>query len=451
MTATVFGAAVKTLRNWEGVEIGPLSTPLDIDDGNALKIFHRIMTALGLLIITLLLIGSIAPLRVTSNAVGQVVPSGSILPVNHLEGGIVAEIKASAGDIVEKGAPLIRMSPVNAASELDQLTSKRAYLTAQRIRYAALLDGAPPDFSQIAKTHPKFALDESSTYEQEKAAYDRSTEGLKARLAQRVASKTALEAELLSMRRQRALLAEQAKVERELFKQGFASRQDHLQTENAALNAEIDLTRLNGELAGAKEAALEAQHALDQLVAEKRAEWQSKATEIDAQIFEVGALALRSEDKVERLEIRSPSRAIVQELKPKAAGEVIRPGDQVATLLPLGEEIVAEIRMRPEDAGHVKVGQRAWVQVTSFDPGLYGKIDGDVLYISPTTFTDEKGGTYFKAKISLGSRHLKRGRKSYEILPGMMVQASIVTDERSVLSYLLKPINRAFQNAMTER
>ena len=451
MPSRKLSSFASALKNWEGVDIGSLTTPLDIEDGAALKAFHRITTALGVLVIALLAIGAVAPLRVTSIAIGQVIPEGSILPVNHLEGGIVAEIQAKAGTVIEKGAPLVRLSPVSAASESDQLASKRAYLTSQRLRYEALLSNIPPDFSTIARTFPQFAIDESQTYEQERAAFDRSTEGLRARLAQRIATRDAAAKELSGSRRSRDLLEEQSRMSKELLKQGFTARQDDLQIENAAINASISVTRLEGEFVAAKEAALESQHALDQLFAEKKAEWHGKISEIEAQISELTALTLRSADRVERLEIRAPQRAVVQELRPKAPGEVIRPGDVVAMLLPLGDTIVAEIKMRPEDAGHVKVGQKARVQVTSFDPGLYGQIKGEVLYISPTTFTDEKGGTFFKATISLGDHQLRRGKKRYEILPGMMVQANIVTDQRSVLSYLLKPVNRAFQNAMTER
>lgn len=451
MKAPKFPRIATTLKNWEGVDIGSLTTPLDIEDGAALKAFHRVTTALGLLVIALLVIGAVAPLRVTSNVIGQVIPEGSILPVNHLEGGIVAAIDAKAGTVVEKGATLVRLSPVSAASESEQLASKKAFLSAQRLRYEALLTNTPPDYASIAKTYPQFAIEEAQTYEQERAAFDRSTEGLRARLAQRIATRDAVTKELAAARRSRALLEDQSRMSKELLKQGFTARHDDLQIENAAINAGIEVTRLEGENVAAKEAALESQHALDQLYAEKKAEWHAKVSEIEAQIFELTALSLRSTDRVERLEIRAPQRAVVQELRPKAPGEVIRPGDVVATLLPLGESIVAEIKMRPEDAGHVKIGQRARVQVTSFDPGLYGQISGEVLYISPTTFTDEKGGTFFKATISLGDHQLRRGRKRYEILPGMMVQANIITDQRSVLSYLLKPVNRAFQNAMTER
>lgn len=451
MKTLALGPIASAIKNWEGVDVGSLTTPLDIEDGGVLKAFHRVMTALGVLVITLLAVGAVAPLRVTSNVVGQVIPEGSILPINHLEGGIVSAIEVKAGTVVEKGATLLKLSPVSAASESDQLASKKAFLSAQRLRYQALINNTPPDYADLGKAFPKIAIEESQTYEQERVAFDQSTEGLRARLAQRIASRDAVAKQLSASRRSRKLLEEQSRASKALLEQGFTARQDDLQIESAHINAQIEVTRLEGEYAAAKEAALESQHALEQLYAEKKAEWHSKASEIEAQLFELSALSLRSADRVERLEVRAPRRAVVQEVRPKAPGEVVRPGDVIATLLPLGDSIVAEIKMRPEDAGHVKIGQKARVQITSFDPGLYGQINGEVLYISPTTFTDEKGGTFFKATISLGEHQLKRGRKKYEILPGMMVQANIVTDQRSVLSYLLKPVNRAFQNAMTER
>lgn len=438
-------------RNWEGADIGALTTPLEIEESPATRVFQRVTTVLGLLVIALIALAAVAPLHVTSTAIGQVAPEGEVIPLHHLEGGIVAAVTAKPGEVVEKGETLIRLSPIDAETEANQISSKRGHLTAQRLRYAALAAGAPPDFSPIAKNWPDFAADENTGYEQEREAFERSVSGLQSRLLQRETTSSALARQLSAARREKQLLSEQAELARRLLAEGFSSRADQLQSESAAINAEIEATRLDGDYAAAKEAALEAQHALDQLIAEKRAEWQNKVSDIDAQISDLNAISTRSADKLRRLEITAPARALVQDIKPNAPGEVIRPGDVVATLLPLGDEMVAEVRLRPEDIGHVKIGQDARVQVTSFDPGLYGHIAGRVLYVSPTTFVDDKGGAFFKAKISLGDRQLRRGRKAFDVLPGMTVQAVIVTDKRSVLSYLLKPVNRAFQNALTER
>lgn len=451
LVVTLLNKAVHAFRNWEGEAVGSLTAPFETGDGAALRVFHRVTTALGVLVLALIGIAAVAPLRVTALAAGQIVPEGSTRPVYHLEGGVVADILVRAGDLVEKDAPLIQMAPVGAASENLQLESKSAFLTSQRVRLSALLKGEPVDFSSIGEEHAHFAEDEAALHQQDEIAFERETAILKARRAQQEATRAALGRQLTSARRSRDAHKRQNEVVSSLLEQGFASQSDGLEAESNYLRAEIDVTRLEGEYVAAQEAENEAAHALDQLIATRRQEWSKQISDIDAQLFELQAMSLRSQDKVDRLIVRAPHRGIVQEIAPKSPGDVLRAGDPAATLVPLGKEIVAEVRLRPQDSGHVRIGQRARVQATAFDPELYGTIEGEVRAISPTTFEDRDGAAYFKATISLGDGALRRGKKTFPLTPGMEVTANIVTDERSLLSYLLKPVNRAFRGALTER
>ena len=126
-----------------------LALPLEIEVGRWPAMFRAIMSSVTLVLVLLLLLAAVAPVRELAVAEGQIVPDGSTLPIQHLEGGIVGAILVKPGQLVEAGQVMIRMEPTIARSDLGQLAARRATLAATRIRLTALLAGGIPDFSVI--------------------------------------------------------------------------------------------------------------------------------------------------------------------------------------------------------------------------------------------------------------------------------------------------------------
>jgi adhesin transport system membrane fusion protein len=155
-------------------------------------------------------------------------------------------------------------------------------------------------------------------------------------------------------------------------------------------------------------------------------------------------------DRVARLIVRAPIHGRVQQLLQRSPGEVVRAGETIARIVPLDDELVAEVRVRPEDIGSVRPGDRAQIKVTAYDFNQYGKIAGEVAEISPTTFEDEQKRLYYRALVRYNQSQVPSHR-SWRLQPGMTVDAEVISGEKTLLRYLMKPVSRGIDVAFTER
>ncbi|SMH62384.1 putative HlyD family type I secretion protein [Azospirillum agricola] len=142
---------------------------------------------------------------------------------------------------------------------------------------------------------------------------------------------------------------------------------------------------------------------------------------------------------------------IVQELSVKTAGVVVVPGGLVARIVPLGEELVADVRVSTRDIGFVAPGQPVKVKVAAFDYARFGRVEGTLKSVSPTTFFDQDKTPYYQGRVTLAANHVGDNLRQHLLLPGMTVEADIATGEKTVLQYLLKPIYTTLDGALRER
>jgi HlyD family secretion protein/adhesin transport system membrane fusion protein len=272
-----------------------------------------------------------------------------------------------------------------------------------------------------------------------------------ARLAQRRAEVAAARAELSSLNVQLAANFERLALREKLMKEGYASKNTYLETKVVLEQTRARLAQLNGQEAAGLSAETEVGSQLADAEATKRVEWSTELAKVATDLAETEELLTKSRDRAERVSITAPTKALVLEVLPKSRGEVLKPGDVAVSLVPLEGPLLAEVRLRPEDAGYVHDGVPARVKLSAFDPEIYGPIDGNVLSVSPTTFRMEKGEPYYRVRLSLSRTNLKIGAEHRMVLPGMVVRAEIVTGEKSVLRYLLKPIYRSLDLVFSER
>jgi HlyD family secretion protein/adhesin transport system membrane fusion protein len=432
-------------------DVDQLALPLEIEVGRWPSLFRGILLSGTSAVLILVGLLAVSPLKELSVAEGQVIPEGQVLQVQHLEGGIVGELMAKPGHIVEAGQPLIRMDPTAARAELGQLSSRRKSLLAARIRLQALLDGTTPDFTEAGPADDPAVAESRSNFERERESAVQTIALYQTRVAQRSAEAAAAEAELLTLGNQESANVERVDLRGRLFKEGYASR-------NAFLDARIQLDQVRGRAAqvrgqaeAARSAVLEAKSQLADQQATRRLQWSTELSKTIAELGETEQLMARSRDRVERLYVRAPQRGVVQSMGPKSKGDVLKPGDVAAELVPVGDQLVAEVRLDPQDVGYVRPGLQARIKLTAFDPEAFKPVSGTVKEVSATTFKTEKGQPFYRVLIALDQSTIERGAETHEVLPGMVVRAEIVTGEKSVLRYLLKPIYRSVELAFTER
>jgi membrane fusion protein, adhesin transport system len=428
-----------------------LALPLEIEVGRWPALFRTLMGSVTLVLALLLLLAAVAPVRELAVAEGQIVPDGSTMPVQHLEGGIVGAILVKTGQVVEAGQVMMRMEPTIARSDLSQLTARRTSLAAARIRLTALLAGKAPDFSTLGADAANVIVEQQELYRRAADSLTKLRELYGARLAQRRADVAAAQAELSSLGIQLTANTERLALREKLMKEGYASKNSYLETKVLLEQTRARIAQVNGQEAAGLMAGTEVASQLADTEATRRVEWSTELAKTTADLAETEELRAKSRDRAERVSVVAPTRAMVLEILPKSVGEVLKPGDVAVSLVPLEGPLVAEVRLRPEDAGYIHDGVPARVKLTAFDPEQFGPIDGKVLSVSPTTFRMEKGEPYYRVRLSLSRTNMTMGAAQHMVLPGMVVRAELVTGEKSVLHYLLKPIYRSLDLVFSER
>jgi adhesin transport system membrane fusion protein len=431
--------------------IDHLALPLEIEAGRWPALFRGLLVSVTSAVAILLVLFAVAPVKELSVAEGQIVPEGSTLPVHHLEGGIVQAVLAKAGSIVEAQQPILLMEPTAASSDLGQLATRRASHLAAVTRLRALLAGAVPDFTSAGPPDSPAVIENLALYKREREAMDKLRETQSSRVAQRVSSVAAAEAEMKSLQAQLTANAERMRLREKLHREGYASRNAYLDAQVQLEQTRARVAQVEGQIAAGRSAVAEAKSQRAEAESAKEVEWSTELAKTTAELGEVDQMLAKSQNRVDRLLVRAPVRGLLQDVIAKSPGDVLKPGDAAAHLVPLDGRLLAEVRLDPQDAGYVRIGHPARIKLTAFDPEAFGPIDGTVVDISPTTFMNEKNIPYYKATLSLSHTTVERGGEKHQIIPGMVARAEIVTGEKSVLRYLLKPIFRSVDLAFSER
>ncbi len=427
-----------------------LSQPTILEEFGPPRLLIHLMQAVSVLIVGLIVWAAFAEIRETALAQGQVIPAGSVLQVQHLEGGIVSEILVEDGDIVDRGQPLIRLESASAHAELEQLRAREAGLALRAERLRAFVTGREADFA-IGDAHPELAADQQAILAMQSEARASQRRVLEARIEQKQAQAASLIGQRKSLERQVAILEEELAMRDALLKKGLVSRVVYLETERTLNRTRGELASMEGEAAKTIAAIREAQDSLEETDLGLRNDALKEMGEVTSELAQVREQLGKLRDRVARLSVVAPARGIVKGLIAKTVGGVIPPGETVMEIVPFDETLVAEVRISPRDIGHLRVGQEAKVKVSTYDVARFGSVEGHVQQLSATTFMDEQGDPYYRGVIALASDHVGKNPEANMILPGMVVDVAINTGSKSVMQYLLKPVYRGLDGAFSER
>ena len=427
-----------------------LSEPLILEEAGPPRVLSQLLRVVCLLIVGLIAWAAIAEIRETALAQGQVIPAGSVRQVQHLEGGIVAEILIEDGDIVERGQALIRLESARAAAELEELRAREAALALRAERLRAFAQRREADFS-VAGGYADLAADQQSILEMQVEARDSQHKVLRARIDRQEALTAALVKQQKSLERQVAILEEELGMRDQLLKKGLVSRMLYLETDRTLSRTRGELARIMGEAASTSAAVREARASLAELDTGLRSNALKEMGEVTSELARLRETKTKLEDRVRRLQVTAPVRGIIKGLAANTVGGVITPGESLMEIVPFDENLVAEVRIAPHDIGHLRVGQETQIKVSAYDVARFGSVDGSLQQISASTFEDEQGDPYFKGIIALSNNYVGRDPENNLILPGMVVDVAINTGSKSLLQYLLKPVSRGFDGAFRER
>lgn len=429
-----------------------LALPIELEEGAPPHLARTAMAVISGLVIVLLVWANVAHIRELSVATGEIAPYGSTREAAHLEGGIIDEVLVEPGDLVVENQALAKLRAEGSGGEVDRLSARRASLAIRAERMDAQATGRNPDFSAWRENWPALITEQQTVFDSAVAQQKASMATFISRETSAKSEVSKAESQLRSERELLQFAREQLAIQDQLIDEGFTSKQSHLQAKSAVATAEANAAVAKNRLDQAR-GALEAATA-DRTGAE--AEYKTKIAEERASV--IGELAELEQpfnalqDRSDRLTVRAPVAGIVNAVLVNGRGDVVHPGGVVAEITPTGAKMFAEVHVAPKDIGHIAPGQKTDVTVTTFDPNRYGKIAGTVSHISADSFTDERTGeTYYIAYVALGSQTVGKGHNMHALTAGMQVRAEIVTQKRTLMQYVLKPVGRSLDRAFTER
>ena len=399
-----------------------------------------------------------APVSGAAIAPGVIGPEGSVQRVQHLEGGIIREIRVREGDRVAAGEVLITLAGIGAQAEAGQLTSRLQALAAAEARLQAERDGA----AAIAFSHPSLAdradpevqklIDQQDSQFHARRANDESQGAiLNQRIAQLRQQIAGAEKQLAGVRRQNELIRQEIGIVKDMVEKGYERKSRLL----ALQRAEAELLGQDGQLvssvARAEEQIGETRLQVVNIAVKRREDVDEQLADVQAKRSEVEQQIRESLDKVARTQIVAPVAGTVLDLKFKTVGGVIRPGDEVLSIVPGQDELIVEARVSPRDIDDVHAGQHAYVIFPSFPQRNLHRIDAKLRSVSPDALHDEKTGqAYYAAKVEIDRRQLKALDPDVVLTPGMPAEAFISTVDRTVLEYLLQPFAFTVEHSFRE-
>lgn len=381
---------------------------------------------------------------------GKVVPSSQIQVVQNLDGGVVEEILVRPGQFVEEGDVLLRIDPTRYSSSLGERQAETLALTAKAARLEALAAGTPLNMPEdvIAKA-PEHATLEARVWEA-------STNELRSNLAVAQEQINQRRQELRETQANRdqaasscSLTSQELNMTRPLLQSGAVSEVDILRLQREVARYCGESKAASAQIERIQSAIQEAEERLAEIEVTFRNEAGTELAETRAKLASLRQGEKALEDRVRLAEVRSPVRGTVKSLFANTVGGVIQPGKDILDIVPTDDTLLLEVRIHPRDIGFLHPGQSASVKFTAYDFAVYGGLDGVLEQISADTITDEKGDSFYLAKVRTEQAFV--GEDNRPILPGMTADVHILTGKRTVLQYLLKPILRARENAFTER
>ena len=350
------------------------------------------------------------------------------------------------------GQPLIKINDIAFSSSFEEnrlryleLVAKAKRLTAEAFNQEFVAD------ETVAKEAPKLIEAERSLFESHLRQLHETLGILEEKINQQQSALLEAQARQKQLGKSLSLLRKEIKIKKPLVDRGIISEVEfiQLQQKEAEMEGEIEavelsIPRINSTI---EEARFSKQ--------KERLDFQNKAkqelNEVNAEIGRISETQNTLQDRVKRTMLRSPVNGIVQRLYINTIGGVISPGNNIVDIVPQDDALLVELRISPVDIAYINVGQFARLKFSAYDFAVHGSLQGIVIFVSADTITDPEGETYFLVRVKPNKSFLGVKSNELPIKIGMTVEADIITDKKTILSYLTDPVHRGIDKALRER
>ena len=237
------------------------------------------------------------------------------------------------------------------------------------------------------------------------------------------------------------LAQQQLTMNQPLLESGAISQIELIKIEQEVNRAKSDYSSAKHSVPKMKSALHEAMQKRETVISEAKVAFEKERNEVNIKLNSMQAKGVSLKAKLSHSKVTSPVVGTVKKINVNTIGGVIRPGMDIMEIVPTDDKLLIEVKIKPKDIGFIALGQNAIVKITAFDYSTYGGLEGEVLFLSADTITDKKGNSFYLARIRTDTNTIedKKG-KVHTIIPGMKTQVNIVLDQKSILTYILKPM-----------
>lgn len=410
---------------------------------------RAVLYAIGITIILLIVWAALAEIDEVTRGTGKVIPSRQVQVIQSQDGGVVTELPVREGDRVKKGQLLVRLDQTRSQSSFRENRAEYQALAVKVARLQAVIDRTEfkPDPELVAAL-PRIVEEETALLESVRAELEFERQIAHEQLTQREQELNEVTAKERQAARSLELSRQELNLTRPMVASGAVSEVEILRLEREVNQLSGDQKQAAARIKQIESAITEAQHKLREVDLVFMNKMHEELAQTLSRVNGLREAGTGLSDRVKQTEVRSPVDGTVKQLHYHTIGGVVLPGKEIIEVVPADDSLLLEVRIRPRDIAFLIPGQAALVKFTAYDFVVYGGLEGVVEHIGADTVMDEEGNPFYKVNV----RTLKSGlSEDKPIIPGMTVEADILTGKKSVLSYLMKPVLRARQYALTER
>ncbi len=381
-------------------------------------------------------------------APGQLVVDTSVKKVQHPTGGVIGELRVRDGDRVKAGDVVARLDETVTRANLAIVVKSLDELYARQARLEAERDAAdrvvfPEELAARAEDPAigRLMSGETRLFEFRRTAREGQKSQLRERTAQLKEEITGLVGQVAAKERETGFITKELEGVRDLWRKNLIPIQRVTALERDAARIQGESGQLVAATAQAKGKISEIELQIIQIDQELRSEVSKELREIQGKIAELVERKVAAEDQLKRIDIRAPQDGIVHQLAVHTVGGVVGPGEALMMVVPNNDLLIVESKIAPQDIDHVRPGQAAFLRLSAFNQQTTPELNGEVDRIAADLITDQRTGmSYYTVRVKIPPEELSR-LKELRLVPGMPVEAFIQTGNRTVMSYLTKPLS----------
>ena len=412
--------------------------------------YRPVLWLMALCLLSFFVWASVTEINEQVRGIGKIIPAGDVRVIQHLEGGIVAQIVKQEGEPVKKNDVILYISNQRAKSEKEELyiALKSKEIKYQRLQAESEGQDTPVFSNELKEAYPEIIHSEIKLFESRQSELSEKMSGLEKRMRQKVLKLDDLSTTANNLEKELSIAKEQLQIREKLCRTGAISRSQYLETLSDVKNFETRISKTEKEIPIVKSELGE----ITNLVEETKQNWISDVGEelntVQVEIKQLKERIRAIEDEVSRTAVRSPVNGIINKLFINTIGGVMQPGDRLAEILPIEDKLVIEGRVATNDRGKIWPNLPVIAKITAYDFTLYGGLKGELVYISPNSFIDNQNNEYYEIRVEIDSPKIS---EELSVFPGMTAEINILAGKVSVLHAILKPFTQLRQNALREK